>query len=136
VLRVSLKYAKERKAFGKSIAEFAMIQHKLAEMAVRLYAAESVSYRVVGLIEGELKGFSWDQADASKTMLKAVEEYAAECSYIKVFASEMLDYVTDECVQIHGGYVYHQGYAVERDNRDSRITRIFEVTKNINMLLA
>src|SRR5580693_3564473 len=98
VLRVSLKYAKERKAFGKSIAEFGMIQHKLAEMAIRIYATESTSYRVVGLIENELEGFSWSQPDASQTMLKAVEEFAAECSYIKIFASEMLDYVVDEGV--------------------------------------
>src|ERR1700684_2096057 len=83
VLRASLKYAKERKAFGKSIAEFGMIQHKLAEMAIRIYAAESTSYRVVGLIEGEL---------ANQTELKAIEEFAAECSSIKIFASEMLDY--------------------------------------------
>src|ERR1700677_1604495 len=93
VLRVSLNYAKERKAFGKSIAEFGMIQHKLAEMAIRIFAAESATYRVVGLIEGEL---------ANQTELKAIEEFAAECSYIKIFASEMLDYVTDEAVQIHG----------------------------------
>jgi alkylation response protein AidB-like acyl-CoA dehydrogenase len=136
VLRVSLKYAKERKAFGKSIAEFGMIQHKLAEMAIRLYAAESMSYRVVGLIEGEMEGFSWNDPNAAQTMLKAVEEFAAECSYIKVFASEMLDYVVDEGVQIHGGYGFHQDYAVERAYRDSRINRIFEGTNEINRLLA
>jgi hypothetical protein len=113
-----------------------MIQHKLAEMAIRIYATESTSWRVVGLIENELEGFSWKNADAAQTMLKAVEEFAAECSYIKIFASEMLDYVVDEGVQIHGGYGYHQDYAVERAYRDSRINRIFEGTNEINRLLA
>jgi alkylation response protein AidB-like acyl-CoA dehydrogenase len=136
VLRVSLKYAQERKAFGKSISEFGLIQHKLAEMAIRIFANESATYRVVGLIESQLEGFSWDQPDAAKTELKAVEEFAAECSYIKIFASEMLDYVTDEAVQIHGGYGFHQDYVVERTYRDARINRIFEGTNEINRLLA
>jgi alkylation response protein AidB-like acyl-CoA dehydrogenase len=136
VLAVSLKYAKERKAFGKAIAEFGMIQHKLAEMAIRIYAAESMSYRTVGLIESALGEFSWEQPEAAKHMLKTVEDFATECSFVKVFASEALDYVVDEGVQIHGGYGYHQDYAVERAYRDSRINRIFEGTNEINRLLA
>jgi alkylation response protein AidB-like acyl-CoA dehydrogenase len=135
VLTICLKYAKERKAFGSAIAEFGAIRHKLAEMAIRTFAVESMVWRVVGLIETQLAQSAHDQRADSQTELKAVEEYAAECSMIKVYASEMLDYVVDEGVQIHGGYGYHQDYAVERAYRDSRVNRIFEGTNEINRIL-
>jgi hypothetical protein len=135
VLAICLKYAKERKAFGSAIAEFGAIRHKLAEMAIRTFAVESMVWRVVGLIESQLAQSAHDQHADSQTELKAVEEYAAECSMIKVYASEMQDYVVDEGVQIHGGYGFHQDYAVERAYRDSRVNRIFEGTNEINRLL-
>jgi len=132
VLATSLKYAKQRKAFGSAIAEFGAIQHKLAEMAIRMFVAESMAWRVVGLIENEMHAAP---EGGSKQELKAIEEFAAECSMVKVYAAEMLDYVVDEGVQIHGGYGYHQDYAVERAYRDSRINRLFEGTSEINRLV-
>ncbi|HEY3455219.1 MAG TPA: acyl-CoA dehydrogenase family protein [Bryobacteraceae bacterium] len=123
-LELSIRYAKERKAFGSPIAEFGAIRHKLAEMAVRIYAAESMAWRTAGLIQA-----------ASGTELESIEEYAIECSMVKVYGSEALDYAADEGVQIHGGYGYHQDYEIERIYRDSRINRIFEGTNEINRLL-
>ncbi|MGA8439180.1 MAG: acyl-CoA dehydrogenase family protein [Candidatus Sulfotelmatobacter sp.] len=134
VLAICLKYAKQRKAFGLAIAEFGAIQHKLAEMAIRMFAAESMTWRVVGQIENQMQAAS-PASTAGTQELKAIEEFAAECSMIKVYASEMLDYVVDEGVQIHGGYGYHQDYVVERAYRDSRINRLFEGTSEINRLL-
>ncbi|MGC2357048.1 MAG: acyl-CoA dehydrogenase family protein [Candidatus Acidiferrum sp.] len=134
VLSICLKYAKQRKAFGSTISEFGAIQHKLAEMAIRIFVAESMAWRVVGLIENQMHGAT-ESAGGSNQELKAIEEFAAECSMVKVYAAEMLDYVVDEGVQIHGGYGYHQDYAVERAYRDSRINRLFEGTSEINRLV-
>ncbi len=134
VLAICLKYAKQRKAFGSSIAEFGAIQHKLAEMAIRIFVAESMTWRVGGLIENQMHSGSAPSADGTQE-LKAIEEFAAECSMIKVYVSEMLDYVVDEGVQIHGGYGYHRDYVVERAYRDSRINRLFEGTSEINRLV-
>jgi alkylation response protein AidB-like acyl-CoA dehydrogenase len=136
VLAVSIKYAKQRKAFGATIADFGAIQHKLAEMAIRIFVAESMAWRVVGLIESKTHEVQTSQDSAAANQeLKAIEEFAAECSMVKVYAAEMLDYVVDEGVQIHGGYGYHQDYMVERAYRDARINRLFEGTSEINRLV-
>lgn len=136
VIGLCAKYANDRRAFGKSIGEFGMIRHKLAEMSIRTFATESISYRMAGMIEAHLEGWTPRQENAWPTYLKAVEEFAAECSFVKVFASESLDYVVDEGVQIHGGNGFSAEYAVEKHYRDSRINRIWEGTNEINRLLA
>src|SRR5215469_12426502 len=131
----AVTYANERKAFGKVIADFGLVREKLANMAMLTYVGEALVYRTVGMMDAALSAVDKSTPDAPKETLKAIEEYAVECSVIKVWASEMVDYVVDETVQIYGGYGFVEEYPAERAYRDARINRIFEGTNEINRLI-
>jgi len=134
-MELTSEYVNQRQQFKTPIAKFSLTQEKIATMAAKLYASESSVYRTVGLFEDRMGQLSEEQQKDGKEIAASIAEYAIECSLNKVFATEVLDYLVDEGVQLHGGYGFMSEYEIERLYRDSRINRIFEGTNEINRLL-
>ncbi|MGE0405579.1 MAG: acyl-CoA dehydrogenase family protein [Candidatus Korobacteraceae bacterium] len=131
----AISYAKQRKAFGKTIADFGLVREMLADIAIGVFAGESIVYRTVGMMDAALAEVDKNSTDAAKQIRSSIEEYAVECSIAKVWGSEMLDRAVDHTVQVFGGYGFVEEYPAERAYRDSRVNRIFEGTNEINRLI-
>jgi alkylation response protein AidB-like acyl-CoA dehydrogenase len=133
--RDGVRYAKDRTAFGKSITAFGLVQEKIADSAARIYAGEALVYRTVGAIDAALSGLDKTSPTFTQDVQKRIEEFAVECSILKVWGSEMLERVVDQMLQLHGGYGYVEEFPAERSYRDARINKIFEGTNEINRLI-